>query len=98
MPRKTKVDTNTADLFAEAEKKEIKQVVLEGLFIHEGVPHMRVAPAKWMMNSSLIYDQMVCRGNIMAVNLETRQVVFLADTDTSSVINNKRMSYVVPKE
>lgn len=97
MPRKAK-DTVTADLFEAASAMEIKHVILEGLFLHEGEPYMRIAPSKWMMNSSLIYDQMVCRGHIMAVNLETRQVVFLPDTATTEVINNKRMTYAAKKE
>lgn len=56
----------------------INYVEINGLFLHNGWLHMRVHPAKWMMNSTLIYEHITQRDSIMAVNLETGKVEFLS--------------------
>lgn len=56
----------------------INYVEINGLFLYNGYLHMRVHPAKWMMNSTLIYEHITQRDSILAVNLETGKADFLS--------------------
>lgn len=77
MPRKAK-DTVTADLFELPPEPSIYAVniPLKGLFLHNEELHMQVQPSKWMMNSTLIYENTM-KGNIFAINMETNRIVML---------------------
>lgn len=78
MPRKAK-DTVTIDMFTKPPLGKLEWIIdtpLKGMFLLNGVLHMQVQPSKWMMNSTLIYENTM-KGNIFAVDMENNKLVML---------------------
>ena len=46
------------------------------IFVHSGVPYMRITPAKRLFNSTMIHE-VITRGDFFAVNLQTSQFTIL---------------------
>lgn len=49
-------------------------------FIHNNRTYIRVIPSKYMMNSTMLYE-MVTRGDILALDVETQKLVCIKGTE-----------------